>query len=291
LVATASGARAYYGFTSGFETDTDGYGIVDGNPFDDPPAGDPPTSWLDVRGAAWEGLIEETPSGTRGIVSAGGVSHAEVYFQDSGGDRFGPLTHNGGGQQASPGGAFAFRIDMYLDPAWTPQSPTGDGLPDFEWVNFVDHAFSGGGTFTRGGITVEVTDPDNNGARNYVIASSDTGFATYTTETPGWYRFEVVVSAAPDGPDSNPFTDVMFEHNLYTLDHTPLWTETHQDYGQVNGDFLGGDAFSSFTYAAANIPFVAVDNQAVGVSVKELPEPGTVALLGAATAMLLRRRR
>lgn len=271
LLLSSVASWAAFGSFDGFETDLDSpdYAVTDANPFDDPPAGVAPLFWQgagEYRSNNAYGLVEEAPSGTRGITSASGNAHAEVYPIYSGG--VDTWHNNGGSSNTAYSQPYSFRMDVYLDPSWTRRSDEGmaGGEDDFQIRNSVND--TSGNQLAEGVIRVNVTDANHDSQQEYNIdagASSPLG-SLFTTTTPGWYTLEQTFSVGPDGPDANSDPDILITTRVWDISHTTLIaSSTIASENDADGSALAGDRSSSFYNVHSNIaPFIAIDNVGVG---------------------------
>jgi len=244
LAGATTMAQAGVVYNQGFEADTAG--------------------WFD-GGNGWYGGVTRVASGTGGITSASGSSHA-VYTQ--GGD---PGDETGGftrfdGYRSSWTGPYQASVDIYLDTSWAAgegfdysvasSNSSGSHLQDFIFHVTKDTST---GQLLVGGSNNTNFDP-----------REDLDTINHATVTDsGWYTFEHSFYDAGDGT-------LAVALNLYDSNHMLLWTEVRNDGANLLATVVGGNRYGWFT----NIDIgdgINVDN--VTLNVVPLP-PAAFAGLG-----------
>jgi len=243
-------------FSQGFETDTAG--------------------WFDEDNG-WAGSAVQVPSGTNGISSASGSSHAiftQTFTANAGGTT-GPFTRFDGYRTTF--NPYTASIDIYLDTSWslgegfdyTVASNGSDGSHQRDFIFHVTQDTSSGKLLVGGSNNTNF-DPreDLETLNSYEVTSS------------GWYTFEHDFRDAGDGT-------LAVDLNLYDSSGTLLFTETRNDPSDTIPAEVGGNRYGWFT----NIDVaggVAVDNTELTVVPTPTAAIGCAALLG---GLSLRRRR
>ena len=247
-------ANALNVWSQGFETDTSG--------------------WFDEDNG-WTGDLTRVGSGTNGITSSDGSFHAIAEQTDTPGVGLsGPFTRFDGYNSVWPGGWTAC-IDIFLDTTMA----TGEGF------DYSVASSRSDGTHLRDFI-FHVT-KDTSTGELLVGGSNNTNFDPredldtlnhYSVGSSGWYTFQHVFY--------NAGGSLAVDLNLLDSAGTVLWTETRNNPADTIAGVVGGNRYGWFT----NIDVtggIAIDNHCRD----EVPEPTTIALIGAGAAALARRKK
>lgn len=245
-------ASATLVFDQGFESDTSGW-----NDFDS--------------------TVTRVTSGTNGVTSAGGSSHATL--DNNANTNTGAYTFFGGSSSVWPNG-FTTTQQIYLDPAWS--SGTG-----FDWSVA---ASKNDGSHLRDFIFHVAKDTSTGSL--LVAGSNNTNFAVredldtlnnYAVTQAGWYTFQHVFSDAGG--------QLAVDLNLLDAGGSSLFTETRTNPADQISTLVGGNRYGWFTFN--DIDGLAIDNTRLetGTQVSQVPEPSSLALLGIGLIALVARRK
>ncbi|MDX1691602.1 MAG: hypothetical protein R3290_11325 [Acidimicrobiia bacterium] len=209
------------------------------------------SGWFDADDA-WFGDITRVPSGTNGIPSSQGAFHAEVNETLTG-----PYSRFAGYSDTWPGTFWEARLDVYLDPAWTPGSgfdvsTAANGSDGFHQRDYIFHV----------GV---VDDGDANDGKLLVNGSNNADFTTndfklqnenggvfYEVTSAGWYTLQWIFR--DDGGA------LVVDLSLLDATGSMLWTVTR---GPGATDLIpsevGGNRYMWFTHV--EVTDLAVDDQ------------------------------
>ena len=245
-------ASATMVFDQGFETDTSG--------------------WLD-----YNSTVTQVASGTGGITSADGASHATL---NNNATQTGAFTRFGGYSSVWPNG-FTATQQIYLDPTWA--SGTGfdwsvaasgsDGNHQRDFIFHVAKDTSTGSLLVGG---------SNNSGGGVARDNLET-LNHYAVTQAGWYTFQHV------------FADVggqlSVDLNLLDAGGSALFTETRTNSADLIPTVVGGNRYGWFTFN--DIDGLAIDNTRLetGTQAVAVPEPSSLALLGLGLIALVARRK
>ncbi len=235
-----SQAQAAVVWFQGFETDTDG--------------------WFDGSNT-WNGSVTRVASGTGGIASSTGGFHATMEQSND----TGPFSRFDGYRSVFTGTMTA-SIDVYLDTGWAAgsgfdYSVAGNRTNGSHLRDFIFHVTkdTSTGKLLVGGSNNTNFDPreDLENINSFEITNSN------------WYTLQTV------------FRDdagvLAVDLNLLDIGGSVLFTETRSNASDLIPSVVGGNRYSWFT----NIDIaggIAVDNHSL--SIADVPEPATLAMLG-----------
>ena len=281
LLATPAFSQVY---TQEFSNDVDGVGDDfepnTRDPINEPDLGGlPPLTFNDLRNT-WVGVIEENMSlvGDTAYPSPDPGADTPEYavVQAEGGN--GPFWS--GLQAGYPNGQYdtiQYRVDTYADPVIAPDN---NGIPEFWWSNAVYDAINGN-YLTESGLTA-FAEPDN-----LTWTYKTLGGTPIATVPVGlWYQMQTTYVT------TGPLIHAI--QSLYDATGTVLLgsvTETNLFLNPASAD-MGRPGYSWFTYFDQNVDVIFIDD--FGVAAVPVPEPASIALLGAGALGLIvaaRRRR
>ncbi len=225
-------------FQQGFETNSDG--ILDGS-------------------NGWYGDVTVVPTGTNGIASPDGSSHAILTQDGPVGDETGPFTRFDG-FRADFNGDWTAEVKVYLDTGWA----AGEGF-DYSVAS------SGSDGAHQRDFIFHVT-KDTSTGELLVGGSNNTNFDPredletinhYTVPASGWYTLQHVFH--------NDGGVLSVDLNLVDAGGTIVWTETRTDVTNDTIDQIGGNRYGWFT----NIDVaggIAVDSYSLDVPDYQAPQ-------------------